>query len=58
MASTALTLEGGIGPGTAKMKTLLDKHERTDCVRLKTSAAERDGVSPTRENSFDSNSRT
>jgi hypothetical protein len=45
MVGTALTSDGGVGP--CEMKTLLDKHEYTDCVGLETGASERDGVPPT-----------
>jgi hypothetical protein len=39
-----LTPEGGFGPGTVKMKALLDKHKYMDCVGLETSASEGDCV--------------
>ena len=48
--STALTL------GLDKMEVLLDKHEYTNCVGLKTGTSERDGVPSTGENSFNGNS--
>jgi len=56
MASTALMKAGSFGPD--KMEVLLNKHKGTNCVGMKSSALERDGVPPTQENPFNSNSRT
>jgi hypothetical protein len=50
--------EGSFGPGMVKMETLLDEHKDTDRVGLKTGASERDGVSPTRKDPLNSDSRT
>jgi hypothetical protein len=44
VAGAALT---PVGFGPCEMKTLLDKHEDTDCVSLETGASERNGVPPT-----------
>jgi hypothetical protein len=56
MVSAALTKAGSFGPD--KMEALLDKHERTNCVGLESSASERDGVPPAQENPFNGDSRT
>jgi len=40
------------------MQALLNKHKYVNCVSLKTSMLERNGVPPTREDPFNSNSRT
>ena len=53
MLSAALTL-----PGMGQMQMLLNKHEDLNGVSLKTGTSERYGVSPTREDSFNSNSGT
>ena len=50
--------KGSFGPGMNKLQVLLDKHECTDCGRLKPSTSERDGVLSTGENTFNHNSRT
>jgi len=56
MASVALTKAGSFGPD--KMEALLNKHKGMNCVGMKSSVSERDGVLPTRENPFNSDSRT
>jgi len=45
MASAALMKAGSFGPD--KMEALLNKHKGTNCVGMKSSASERDGVPPT-----------
>ncbi len=45
MASAALMKAGSFGPD--KMEALLNKHKGMNCVGMKSSASERDGVPPT-----------
>jgi hypothetical protein len=50
--------EGGFGPGTVKIKVLLDKHKYTDCVGLETSALEGDCITTIWEYPLNSDSGT
>jgi hypothetical protein len=45
MASVALMKGGSFGPD--KMEALFNKHKGMNCVSMKSSALERDGVLPT-----------
>ena len=44
--------------GMDKMEVLLDQHKYMNCICLKTGTTERNGVLPTREDSFNGNSGT
>jgi hypothetical protein len=58
LSRAPLSPEGIVGPGTDEVEPLLDKHEDPNCVSMKASAPERNGVPPTREDPFDSDGRS